>query len=361
MKKIELTDLNNLNGNYLNEFQAWKEKQEALVRDNLFVNVTDNKSYQEAKRCRTALVKGRTEIEKQDKLVASKIKEFRNKVLEISNELIKITKPHEDKQQAEVKRYEDLKAKEKAEKERIEVERKKKIKTSIEEIFKNCSLAIKNLKYEYLEKFNMLNELQEFDTSKFEEFELDFAEKLQILTNLFNDKKQQLEISEKQKLEDERLKKEREALEEDKRIAREKAEKEAEEKRKEQERIDAENKRKADELAKKEAELEEDKKRLAKIEADRKAKEEVERKAKEEAKRKEEEEARKKAEEEERQKRIEALRPDKEKLQKVIDSISVNSEIPILKNKDAVKFYNRLKVEVSFMKKNLSNSLKSLT
>jgi hypothetical protein len=356
MNNNQIIVIDEIKANSLPELQGWKEKQEALVEENPFLPITDHKSYEEGKKRRTALLKGRTEIEKQDKLVASKLRELRGKISEASKELISISLPHETKQQEEVKRYEEKKAEEKAEKERIEAERKQGIKDSIESIFQEWKKAINNLTYEGIEDFLMVDILADADTSKFEEFELDFAEKVQTLTTLFNEKKGQLEIAEKQRLEDERLKKERESLEEEKRQAREKAEKEAEEKRLEQEKIDAENEKKAKELAKKEAEIEEEKKRLAKKEAEVKAKEEAEKAAKEKA----EKEAEEKAQEEAAKKREEALQPDKKKLQKVIDSISINAEKPNLKDGEAVEFYNKLEQEIQALKENLSNCLSNL-
>jgi hypothetical protein len=375
MKNNQIIILDDINANSLPELQGWKEKQESLVKENPFISVTDNKTFEEAKKRRTALLKGRTEIEKQDKLVASKLKEFRGKVSEASKELILITTPHEEKQQTEVKRYEELKAKEKAEKERIEAERKQAIKDSITSIFQEWKTAISNLTFEGLEEFLMIDILADADTSKFEEFELDFAEKVQILTNLFNEKKQQLEISEKQrvesenlkkereelerkqKLEDERLKKERKQFEKEQKLAKEKAEKEAENKRKEQEKIDAENKRKADEIAKKEAELQVEKDRLAKIESDRLAKEKADKKAKEDAERKVQEEKEIKERKQAVKERLEALQPDKEKLQKVIDSICINAKRPELQDTNAIEFYNKLESEIEAMKISFSNSL----
>ncbi len=360
MEKNQLIVLDEIKVNSIPELQGWREKQEALVSENPFIKITDHKTYEQARKHRTALVKGRTEIQKQDRLVASKIKCFRDKVSKASTELIQITQSHEEKQQTEVKRYEKLKAQEKERKERLEAERKKGIKDEIYSIFKKWKLVISELEYNSLEGFSMLNVLSAIDTLKFEEYQADFDSKVEILNNLFQEKKQQLEVAEKQRLEDERLRKERQALDEERRIAREKVQKEEEEKRKEQERIDAENKRKANELARKEAKLEEEKKRLEKREADRKAKEEAEKVAREEAKRREEEEEKRRAEELEIQKRIEALRPDKEKLQKVIESISINESVPELRTDNAINFYNHLQNEIQKMKNTLSNSLLDL-
>ena len=57
--------LSDLKVNNLPELQGWKEKQEKLVSENPFVEITDNKTYEVACKRRTALLKGRTELEKQ--------------------------------------------------------------------------------------------------------------------------------------------------------------------------------------------------------------------------------------------------------------------------------------------------------
>ncbi len=120
MENNAIISLEQIDANKLPELQGWKEKQEQLVKDNPFMEITDNTTYAEAKKRRTALVSGRTEIQKADKLIASKLKDFRNKVSQISNSLIEISKPHEEKQQEEVKRYEAVKEQERQEKIRLE-------------------------------------------------------------------------------------------------------------------------------------------------------------------------------------------------------------------------------------------------
>src|SRR6478736_6660656 len=118
--KLQLSDLKVSN---LPELQGWKEKQEKLVAENPYVEITDNKTYEVACKSRTNLLKGRTELEKQDKLIASQVASFRKDVKTETDNLVAITLPHEEKQQVEVKRYEGIKEAEKAEKERVEKER----------------------------------------------------------------------------------------------------------------------------------------------------------------------------------------------------------------------------------------------
>lgn len=377
-QETQIINLEEISANALPELQGWKEKQEALVKENPFIEITDNTTYTEAKKRRTALVKGRTTITNQDKLIASKLKDFRSKVSDVSKELIAITLPHEEKQQEEVKRYEAKKEQERIEKQRLEEERKQNIKNKIDEIFESWKTKINNFNFIQIQGVNIVEELSEIDTEQFEEFTPDFNEKTRTLVQLFLEKKSQLQIQEEQRIEAERLEKERKRieaeqkaeqkrlaeerkkLEEEQRIAKEKAEAEAKEKRKEQERIDAENQRKADELAKKEAEIQAEKDRLAKLEAERLEKEEEERKAKEEAERKKREEEEKKKAEEIRLKRIEELKPDKEKLVAYVESLSFTIEKPILKDETLKTFADDLNSVLSDFRNPILETIENL-
>lgn len=344
MESTQLVSIDNLDANLLPELQGWKDKQEALVSSHPFVSITDNQSYEVAKKHRTALVTGRTDIEKQEKLIASKLKSFREKVSEASQQLILISLPFETKQQDEVRRYEELKTQEKAEKERLEAERKDKIKKRIDDFFNYWKYQISASTIHTFTKDKQLfrDKNDHYDTSEFEEFEVDFAEKKQLIENLFAEKWQNLELAENQRLESERLKTERAELE------RKQAELEAENKRKadelakQQAEIDAENQRKSDALAKQQADIEAEKQRLAKIESDRIAKEHADQEAKAEAERKEAQ-----------LKRMEALKPDVEKLRDVIKSIGNDIEATELKELASKEFFAQMLTKLKDFKENL--------
>jgi hypothetical protein len=140
--------LSGLKVSNLPELQGWREKQEKLVSDNPYVEVVDSKTYATACQSRTALLKGRTELEKQDKLIASQLAAFRKDVKTETDILIAITLPSEEKQQAEVKRFEEIKALEKAEKERIEKERVDGIKAKIDAIESDCLEIIQSMTFQ---------------------------------------------------------------------------------------------------------------------------------------------------------------------------------------------------------------------
>ena len=131
---METLSIEKFNEHQLPELAGLKEKQLAVVKENPFLKITDTKTYDEARKRRTALRTARTEIEKQDKLIVQKINDFKNRVKSVSQNLIDITKPHEDKQQDEITIWEQEKERERQEKIRIEEERKQNIQQSIKDL-----------------------------------------------------------------------------------------------------------------------------------------------------------------------------------------------------------------------------------
>ena len=360
---MKIVNLDIIDPKNLPELQNWKEKQESIVKENPFVKITDNRTYDEAKKHRTTLLKGRTDIEKQDKLVASKLKEFRSRVSETSKELIEITFPYEVKQQEEVKRYELLKAEKKAEKERLEQERISKIKNLINKAFNYWQETISKSNYQSFNKDRELftERMENFDSSKFEEFELDFAEKVELLKNKFSEKLAQLNFAENQRLESERLKKERAEFERQQKEIKAKAKKEEAERLSKIEKEDKTRKKledkqrlereaEAEKLRKDRQELEAEKKRIADIEAKRQA--EIEAKIFEKQQAKEKSEAKK---------RIEALKPDVEKLTSIIKAIQIpTSEISELKQESAKKFLVNILLQVEKLQENLLVEIRTI-
>lgn len=243
----------------LPELQGWKEKQETIVLDNPFIEIIDNKTYEEAKKARTTLVSARTTIEKQDKLIASKLKDVRTKAGKFSLELVNITLPHEEKQQEEVKRYEAVKEAERVAKEKAERERKDAIEKNIESICQTAKSKIDNLNFTSIEvlKNDFENNLYKTDVSEFEEFELQFASKVQILKQQLEDKIKVVTEKENQRIEAENLAKAKADFEAEK-LAKAKADKAVEEKRiADQKVIDDANKKRQEELDGKQKAIEE--------------------------------------------------------------------------------------------------------
>ncbi len=204
-KENEILDLNSLNVENLPELAGWEEKQKQLVEENPYIEITDNKSYEIACKSRTSLLKGRTSIEAQDKLIASKFASFRKSVGEKSKELISITLPHEEKQQSEVKRYEAIKENERLERERIEYERIAGIKSKIENIESNCYNVIQKTEFNTIEKiqhylFDILN-----DENDFEEYHILFEQSKVRIEKLLSEKIIDLKEKENQRIKNEEL------------------------------------------------------------------------------------------------------------------------------------------------------------
>jgi hypothetical protein len=98
-----------INVRELPEFIDAKKSQQQLVINHPFIKIVDNESWDLAKKSRTALKGGRTALQNQDSLIASALVKIRKEAGTIKEELILISKSAEDKQQEEVKRYEDEK------------------------------------------------------------------------------------------------------------------------------------------------------------------------------------------------------------------------------------------------------------
>ena len=239
MSKEQVILLENLDAKNLPELQGLKESQLKIVDENPFIEIVDNKSYEEAKKRRTALLKGRTSLEAQEKVIASKLTAFRKQVGTVTLELIEITKPHEDKQQEEVKRYEAIKEVERAEKERLENERIDRIKKSISDFESNCFELVQKATFENInETKNTLDTLFNSEIIV-DEFDILLEQSKNRVQNAFDVKCGELQEKENQRIENERLAKEKaeadaklRAIEEEQRkereerLAKEQAEKE---------------------------------------------------------------------------------------------------------------------------------------
>lgn len=209
MKKDAL-QLEDLKVSNLPELQGWKEKQQKLVEENPYVEIVDNKSYEVACKSRTALLKGRTELEKQDKLIASKLTSFRKEVKQETDNLIAITLPYEEKQQSEVKRFEEIKAAEKAEEKRIEQLRVDTIKSKINNFETASYGVIQDTTIENVDLHkSMLDAFANADFD-YEEFDIIFEQAKARIQTSWDLKCADIQEKESQRVENERLQKEAE-------------------------------------------------------------------------------------------------------------------------------------------------------
>lgn len=352
-QKLETVDLATINPRQLPQLVGMFDAQKEIVKNNPYVAITDSKTYVTAKQNRTALVSGRTSIQNQDKVIATTIKEFRSKTAAITKELIDITLPHETKQQEEVKRYEAVKDKEKKEKEELKQRLIKVINDAIDLAIEGGEKIIEELTFDKIDSCPLESQLDKLDIEKFGEFKGSFLVKKGRLIGKLETKIGQLKIAETNRIESERLEKEKADF----------AKQQAEAKAK-QDAIDLKNKETADANKKESdrlAKIESD--RIAKIEAEAKVRSDAEAKVKQDAidlEAKKKADAKLKKDQEAEAKRIEALKPDKEQLKQSIDSINISYLIVDLKDEKSIVFNELIQAEIEVLQLSLTNSLEAL-
>ena len=74
MAKQEISKIENFNVNALEEIKGKEKLIESVIKENPFVKIVDNKTYEEAKKSRTALRTCRTDLEKEEKALHNAVK-----------------------------------------------------------------------------------------------------------------------------------------------------------------------------------------------------------------------------------------------------------------------------------------------
>ena len=210
-KKTQIIELDKFNINQLPELQNKKNEVDKKLKEFKYVEITDNATYEEAKKSRTGVRTIRTELQKEQKTVEKKIKDFiLSPVKEAYNGLIETVTPIEDKQQTEVSRWEDIKEKQRQEKLRIEEARKQTHRDNIDLFFNHNKKIIDELTFEKIphELVYKIND-QEFTQESFEEFDDVFESKVEVLNFQLAEKTNSLQEKENIRLENERLASER--------------------------------------------------------------------------------------------------------------------------------------------------------
>lgn len=208
MNTEKTISLETLNVSDLPELLGFEQKQKDLVAENPYVEITDNKTYEIACKSRTALLKGRTELEKQDKLIASKLTSFRKEVGLKTKELIDITLPSEEKQQAEVKRFEGIKQAEKELADRLEQERVERIQNTISKIENDCLEIIQKMTFETILPSSSEIALSLECDLDFEEYDLLFDQVKDRVSKSLMSKTNDITERERQRKENEAMKQE---------------------------------------------------------------------------------------------------------------------------------------------------------
>lgn len=198
-------DIANLNPSQVTELKGWETKQNELVKGHPFVEVVDAESYDQAKKNRTALRTGRTDIQKQDKTIARVIKDFRTKTMEYAQKLVSITEPHEKKQQESIDKWEAVLEEKRQAKAKAEQERVEKIKKMIETCEGSLEKITQAIRFESINaSFAAFNDLKsEYNANIVicEEFDFLMLEAIDRQERKFNDKVDQIKEAEKNRVE----------------------------------------------------------------------------------------------------------------------------------------------------------------
>lgn len=305
----------------ISELSKAETKQLQILYDNPFVLIEDTDTYSLAKSSRTNLVTARTDIEKQHKVINRMINDTKSEVKELADSLIAITLEAEQAQKDEIARYE-------AEKQRIKAEKaaKEKARTDahlklMDEILSKISDHINNATFESLESSEkeisqIVSSLSSLDL---EEFTDELVYKASVLQANFKANASKIK-------EDHRIKMEQQAIAEEqaaeaKRLADARAKFEAEQQAIRDAEASRQAKIDAEIQAKRYAEEEKLKAERAAFEQEKAEQEAKIRAEQEERDRQLQEEAAQKREEE-HQARIEAMKPDADRLHSMVESLA---------------------------------------
>lgn len=223
--KLAVIDFTKFDIQQLPELQGKKEEIKKVIKENPVVKVTDNASYELAKKSRTAVKTLRTSLEKEKKEVNDRIKKS---VLEVvANEydsLISDVKNDENARQEEVSAWEGKKEQERLEKLRLEQERVDGIKKSIGDFRLDNERTVESMVFQDIDAIKSVFEerVANFDRASLAEFEVLFDDTVAYLDNLLNARIATLTEQENIRIAQIELAKERERIEaEQKRIAEE--------------------------------------------------------------------------------------------------------------------------------------------
>jgi len=208
-KEVTIIDFTKFDVAQLPELKGKKDEIKKIIKANPIVKVTDNASYELAKKSRTAVKTLRTSLEKEKKDVNDRIKN--NVLVVVANEydlLIEGVRSDENARQEGVTAWEEVKENERLEKLRLEQERIDGIKKSISDFFSKWSGRIGSLQFANLEDFDAEfgETLVNYDKSELQEYEVLFTDSVSNLTYMLSEKKANLVAQENIRIEQERLK-----------------------------------------------------------------------------------------------------------------------------------------------------------
>lgn len=203
-----IAKIEDFNANALVEIKGKNKMIAKLIKENPYIEISDTPTFDIAKKSRTALRTCRTDFEKEEKSLLNAIKNrISDPIKAIYQDFKETLNTVEEKQQNEVKRYENVLDEKRKEKERLEEERKDIHRRNIELIYNSNKTAIENLNFETVTNFklNFVFENKTFDVFGFEEFADVFEVKVEMLQGLLLDKKLILQEKENIRLAQEKI------------------------------------------------------------------------------------------------------------------------------------------------------------
>ena len=198
--KLEIVEISKIDTQQLKEIQGLKEKQLEIVKANPYVEIKDKETYEKAKASRTTLLTASTDVEKQESTLTKFLNGFKKSIQDKFKEFSTITREAYDKQQAEVKRYEDILAAEKERLANIEKERVDELKNNISELEKEFGDKIETMTFGTIDVVD--TEIQKTISERsgtFQEFDLLFDQVIDFTNDKFKAKKETLIEENKQK------------------------------------------------------------------------------------------------------------------------------------------------------------------
>lgn len=210
--EVQVINLEDFNVNQLPELHGKKEEIKAIIDANPIIEIIDTKTYEEAKKSRTAVKTLRTGLEKEKKDVLDRIKEkIVNTVATAYDTEILDVKAAEELRQAPVTKWEDDKKKEAEEKRLAEEKRVADIKTNISNFVSTWKATFEGMEFSMIDDIRaaFIDTVEVHDKKQFAEFSLLFDKEVSLLTEILNAKVNSLTEAENNRLERERLEEEK--------------------------------------------------------------------------------------------------------------------------------------------------------
>ena len=204
MAKTNIIAIETIEVSNIQELQGLKKEQLKVVKENPYIEIIDKETFEVAKQRRTALLTQSTTIEKKGKDANKFLNNIKSKLSDEFENLANITRESYDKQQAEVKRYEDVLQKQAEEKQRKKEAAEQEIKDRIENHVEGMKGMISEMNDENKERLQSeITTIISQHKGTFNDFDLLFDAKSDEVLELMFEKIESIE-QEKVQLEEQR-------------------------------------------------------------------------------------------------------------------------------------------------------------